>query len=346
MPNPRPHSGSNSDTPTNFSAQRTCMDPTEASQHFQTALQPLLVQAISHLANGIMITDEAGRIVWVNEAFCRLSGYSEDEILGRKPSLLKSGRQGPEFYAQLWRTLQEGKVWQGKIVDTRKDGSLYTADETITPLRDDDGTIRHFVALQQDITERDRTHEQDRFLARHDALTGLPNRAMLHEAVQMALSSASRTQQLVAFMFLDLDGFKAINDELGHAVGDQLLAAVAERLRTGMRLADTIARVGGDEFAALVSGIDSRTAAATLANKLLDSFAPPFVVRGQRFTIHASVGIAVFPADGTDGNTLMERADLAMYYAKLQGGNRHQFYEPSLSRSFAVHRGAATGLAQ
>lgn len=317
------------------------MDPIEASQHVQTALQPLLVQAIAHLANGIMITDETGRVVWVNEAFCQLSGYTKDELLGRKPSILKSGRQDLEFYQHLWQTLQSGKVWQGKIVDARKDGSLYTADQIITPLCDAEGAIRHFVAVQQDVTERDRTYEQDRFLARHDALTRLPNRALLQETVQKALSFASRSQQLVAFMFLDLDDFKAINDKLGHAVGDQLLAAVAERLRTGVRLSDTIARVGGDEFVALISGIESRDAATALAKNLLDSFASPFVVRGQRFTIHASIGIAVFPSDGTDGETLIEHADLAMYYAKLQGGNQHRFYDRNMSQPNAEQCTAA-----
>lgn len=313
------------------------MTPTDPSPLPPPALQPLLVQAITHLANGVMITDESGRIVWVNEAFCQLSGYSKDDLVDRKPSILKSGRQGPEFYAQLWQTLQAGNVWQGKIVDARKDGSLYTADQIITPLHDESGAIRHFVAVQQDVTERDRTHEQDRFLARHDALTSLPNRALLQETIQKALSIASRSQQLVAFMFIDLDDFKAINDARGHAVGDQLLAAVAERLRTGVRVSDTIARMGGDEFVALISGIDSGEAAAALAKNLLDSFASPFVVRGQRFRIHASIGIAVFPSDGTDGDTLIDHADLAMYYAKLEGGNQHRFYDRSMSQASAAH---------
>lgn len=303
------------------------MNPNQGFQQVQPELQPLLTQAIAHMDVAVMITDVDGHIMWVNDAFCRISGHERRDVIGRTPSFLKSGEQSAEVYRQLWQNVLAGKVWHGKIVEARKDGSRYTADETITPLRDSGGAVRYFVAVQQDVTQRELAHEHERYLARHDVLTGLPNRAMLREIVQRAISNASRTQQLVAIMFIDLDGFKPVNDQYGHAVGDQLLTAVAERLRGAVRQSDTVARVGGDEFVALATGIDSREGASGLAGKLLDSLAAPFLVRGKKLVIRASVGIAMFPADGADGETLINNADQAMYRAKLEGGQRHEFFE-------------------
>jgi diguanylate cyclase (GGDEF)-like protein/PAS domain S-box-containing protein len=314
-----------------FQRSQTDMHPSNASRHLQPELQALLTQAVAQMANAVMITDVKGHIVWVNDAFCEICGYDRDEVIGRTPSFLKSGKQGAEVYEELWQQVLSGRVWQGKMVDARKDGSLYTADETITALRDADGAIRHFVAVQQDVTQRERLHERERFLAHHDALTGLPNRALLHETVQKAISSASRGQHMVAVLFVDLDGFKTVNDQYGHYLGDQLLAAVAERMQSAVRQSDTIARVGGDEFVALACGIEGRDDAARLAKKLLDSFASPFVVRGKRFDIRASMGIAIFPSDGADGDTLINNADQAMYQAKLEGGHRWLFFKNSLT---------------
>ena len=315
------------------------MTPDQGSQHVQPELQALLTQAIEQMDVAVMITDVAGRIVWVNDAFCGISGHERHDVIGRTPSFQKSGEQSSEMYRQLWQNILAGKVWQGRIVEARKDGSRYTVDETITPLRDGDGAVRYFVAVQQDVTQRELAHQHDHYLARHDVLTGLPNRAMLREIVHKAISNASRTQQLVAILFVDLDGFKPVNDQYGHAVGDQLLTAVAERLRSAVRQSDTVARVGGDEFVALATGIDSRDGASGLARKLLDSLAAPFVVRGKRLVIGASVGIAMFPSDGTDGNTLIDNADQAMYRAKFGGGQRHAFFEQGQVHTEA----AATG---
>ena len=303
------------------------MMPSQASDYFSTALQPLLAQAISQLASPMMITDDAGKIVWVNHAFCDLSGYGPDEILGHTPSLFKSGRQVPEFYSHLWQTIRAGKVWQGQVVDQRKDGSQYTAEVIITPLRDEDGVVRHFIALQHDITERERVHDRDRYLAYHDDLTGLPNRAMLREIEQKAISHALRSDQLLAMLFLDLDGFKHVNDTLGHLVGDQLLTALAERLQAGIRQSDTVARVGGDEFAILLTDIDKPETAERTAHNLLSSLARPFLVRGHRLSVGASIGIALFPSDSRNAATLLDHADQAMYQAKLQGGQRFQLYQ-------------------
>jgi diguanylate cyclase (GGDEF)-like protein/PAS domain S-box-containing protein len=303
------------------------MDRIESPPPREPAAMGLLTQAITQMANAVAITGVDGRIAWVNDAFCQMSGYARNDLIGATPSILKSGKQSAEFYAALWQQVLSGKVWEGKIVDARKDQSLYIADQTITPLRDADGIIRHFVAVQHDVTQHERRRERDRFLALHDALTGLPNRAFLRESIRKTISSASRNEQLLAVMFIDLDGFKAVNDGYGHLVGDQLLAAVAERLRKALRQADTVARVGGDEFVALAVGLDHRAGAAGLAKKLVDALTSPFVVRGNQLSVGASVGIAMFPADGSDGDALVNNADLAMYRAKLEGGKRYHFFE-------------------
>ncbi len=315
--------------------------PAVAESEQAPALQGLLAQAIAQLANPVFITDEAGKILWTNKALCELSGYAEKELLGQTPAIFSSGRHEPAFYERLWQTVLSGKVWHGKVTDKRKDGSVYLADEVITPLRDEHGVVRNLVAVQQDITETERQREHDHYLAHHDPLTGLVNRSTLFTLANNVLSNATRTQHLVAMMFIDLDGFKAINDRLGHYVGDQLLAAVAQRLRTAVRQSDTIARIGGDEFAALIGNINARVAIEVLASKLIGALAHPFALRGQQFSVHASIGIALFPDDGQDPDALLDSADRAMYEAKLQGGNRYQFYARSTPQRMSSGSGAA-----
>lgn len=295
--------------------------------------QPLLAQALSSVANAILITDETGRIVWVNDAFSRLSGYAPEEAIGHTPALLQSGRQSRAFYADLWRTIREGKVWQGEVIDQRKDGSTYTTDEIITPLFDEHGAITHFIAIQHDITVRKQESEWTRHLAYHDALTGLPNRSGFLDVQERAIAHAKRTQLLLAMLFVDLDHFKPVNDTLGHHTGDQLLKAVADRLRAGVRKEDTVARFGGDEFAILLAGLADSDVAAGLAQKLCEALSRPFVLRGQTIRISASIGIALYPADGEDAESLLAHADQAMYQAKQQGGNNYQVYHADAPQS-------------
>ena len=289
--------------------------------------QSLLAQALVSAANAIFITDEAGQIIWVNDAFARLSGFAPEDAIGRTPAILKSGRQSPSFYKQLWQTILSGHVWQGEVVDQRKDGSLYMVDEIITPLFDAQGAITHFIAIQHDITQFRQEGERDRHLAYHDVLTGLPNRAHFLGIQQRAISDAERTQRMLATLFLDLDGFKPINDTFGHHTGDQLLIAVADRLRAGVRQADTVARFGGDEFAVLVTDLLDREVAAALACKLLGAIGRPFMLRGQKINVSASIGIAIYPSDGENPETLLINADNAMYQVKHRGGNNYQFYD-------------------
>ncbi|MDQ1831646.1 sensor domain-containing diguanylate cyclase [Massilia scottii] len=296
------------------------------------ALDGLMTQALIQFPAPVMITDDTGNILWVNQALCDMSGYAAAELLGRTPALLKSGSQDPAFYQQLWNTIRGGRVWRGEIVDRRKDGSQYIAEEVVAPLRDELGAVRHFVAVQHDITERESRRKREHYLAYHDILTSLPNRAMLQEIAQKAVSGAVRSEQLIAMMFLDLDGFKSINDTLGHYIGDQLLVAVAERMQSGVRQSDTIARIGGDEFAVLITALDSRATVAPLAQKLLDTLARPFSLRGHQFCIRASIGIAIFPSDAADVESLLRCSDRAMYQAKLLGGQRYRFFEPGTTQ--------------
>lgn len=291
-----------------------------------TDQQLLLVKALTSIANAVFITDEIGQIIWINDAFSRLSGYSAEDVVGRTPAVLQSGRQDQAVYANLWHTILEGRVWQGEIVDQRKDGSLYTVDEVITPLFDKDGIITNFIAIQHDITARKQEGERNHYLAYHDAATGLSNRDFFMSVLQRAISRARRTQHMLAVLFMDLDGFKPVNDTYGHHMGDQLLAALAERLSAAVRKEDTIARLGGDEFAILLTDLLEMDVITALAGKLLDAVSRPFVIRGQKITVSASIGIAIYPTDGEDAQTLLDHADHAMYDAKHHGGNNFRLY--------------------
>jgi diguanylate cyclase (GGDEF)-like protein/PAS domain S-box-containing protein len=297
----------------------------------QPAAQALLARALASVANAIFITDREGKIMWANAAFVRLSGFSLDELLRRSPAILKSGNHGADFYAQLWQTIQAGKVWQGEMVDRHKDGSFYTVDEIITPLCDDAGNITHFIALQHDITGRQQEIARAHYLAFHDTLTQLPNRASFVELQAQAIAYARRNGRMLATLFLDLDKFKPVNDTMGHHIGDMLLMAAAERMRAAVRQADTVARIGGDEFAILIGDLDDAEVAARLTQKLLDTLARPFVVLGQEILISASIGISIYPADGEDPESLLIHADQAMYAAKCHGGNSYRLYDASLS---------------
>lgn len=292
-----------------------------APQPDWTDQRQLLVNALTSVANAVFITDETGKIIWINDAFSRLSGYTLEDAYGRTPAILQSGKQSESFYTDMWQTIREGKVWHGEVVDQRKDGTLYTADEVITPLFGSNGIVTNYIAIQHDITAKHKEGEINRYLACHDALTGLPNRTSFAAAEEQAIARARRSQDMVAVLFLDLDGFKAVNDTCGHQTGDQLLVAVADRLRAAVRKQDTLARLGGDEFALLLTGISDASVATGLAGKLVDAVSRPFMLRGRKHEIGISVGVALYPEHGEDPETLLNLADSAMYEAKRNGGN-------------------------
>jgi len=311
-----------------MSSQRSTDNAVSADQ------QLLLVKALTSIANAVFITDEIGRIIWINDAFSRLSGYSPEEVIGRTPAILQSGKQDQAFYTNLWQTIFEGHVWKGEVVDQRKDGSLYTVDEVVTPLFGKDGIITNFIAIQHDITARKLESDRNHYLAFHDVATGLSNRAFFMSVLQRAISHARRTQHMLAVLFMDLDGFKPVNDNFGHHMGDQLLAALAERLCAAVRKEDTVARLGGDEFAILLTDLLEMEVITALAGKLLNAASQPFVIRGQKITVSASIGIAIYPTDGENAQSLLDHADHAMYDAKHRGGNN---FQPYLAGTSQVH---------
>ena len=450
-------------------AQRTC-ELSEANQQLAKEVEErrqaeerlnLQAAALEAAANGVVITDSKGRIVWINRAFTTMTGYGKEEVLGKNPRLLKSGTQPEAYYAQLWSTISSGKVWRGELVNRRKDGSIYTEEMTITPVsqrvgstvetqyiaikqdvtkrrqaeeamlfktalleaqsettidgilavdesdhivlanrqfglqfgipdellatRDDHKVLKYVVAKVdapeafverikylyshrneksrdevrfkdgkifdrysapltdlngdyrgriwyfRDITDRKIAEERVQFLAYYDALTGLPNRTLLQDRLAKALAGARRQKCKVALLFLDLDRFKAINDSLGHSVGDLLLQEVAKRLKGWARELDTVARLGGDEFVIVLSGVKEVADAAVAADRIVKSMTDGFAVQGHPLNISCSLGISIFPEHGADSESLIKNADAAMYSAKEDGRNNFRFFTEDMN---------------
>lgn len=282
--------------------------------------------AMASMANAVFITDCNGRIKWVNTAFTRLSGYPAEEVSGQTPSLLKSGKHDTSFYQSIWQTMLSGEVWRGEIVYRRKDGGLYTVEQTITPLRDMQGKVVHFVSIHEDITDKKQSEADIHYMAYYDILTNLPNRRLLYDRLQHELSHAHRNKRMLAVMFLDLDRFKVINDTLGHSYGDQVLKAVAERLKGCVRESDTVSRWGGDEFIFIITNITQPQDVAFIAHKIFNEMSSPFQLEEREVYITPTIGIAVYPSDASDAENLIKKADTAMYHGKERGRNTFKFY--------------------
>jgi diguanylate cyclase (GGDEF)-like protein/PAS domain S-box-containing protein len=290
-----------------------------------------LSKAVEQTADAVIITDPKGVIEYVNAAFEHTTGYGRDEVIGQTPSLIKSDRQKPEFYKNLWQTILAGEVYNEVFVNRRKDGSLYYEEKTITPLKDNEGRITHFVSTGKDITERMHIQERLQYMTQHDALTDLPNRVLLFDRLMQALVRARRHNRLLAVLFIDLDRFKNINDTLGHEAGDQLLQQLSARLRRCVREDDTVARFGGDEFVILLDDVILESDINDMAKKVLEELVPPFNIGSQQLYISASIGISLYPNDGQDSSELLKNADVAMYRAKERGKNTYQFYSADMS---------------
>jgi diguanylate cyclase (GGDEF)-like protein/PAS domain S-box-containing protein len=286
---------------------------------------------------GIVVTDADGAIRAVNPAFSRITGYTAEEVAGKNPRILKSGRHDVVFYRALWQSLSDTGHWEGEIWNRRRNGDVFPVWQSISAVRNGQGDIVEYVAMFSDISRRREAEEELRYRAWHDALTGLPNRGLLDEHLQLALREARRSGTKVAVIFMDLDYFKTVNDTLGHATGDILLCQAAERLGSCVRDIDTLARQGGDEFVVVLQGIRHAQDAARVAAKLIDAMDQPFDLNGQRAHISASAGITLYPDDGGDTQSLYRNADLAMYRAKSAGRNNFQFYEPSMTEK-AIRR--------
>ncbi len=284
-------------------------------------------------AEGITITSPDATIIAVNRAFTEITGYREDEVIGRNPRFLQSGLHEQSFYREMWETLAVQGRWQGEVWNRRKDGQQFLESLTISAVRDNVGTVTHYVGVFSDITELRKAHDRLDHQAHHDPLTGLPNRLLLGDRLHKALQRAHRDESGLAVFFIDLDRFKNINDTLGHQVGDRVLCEVAWRLSRLMRESDTVGRLGGDEFLIIIEDISDPSAASHIADNIFGVLQDSPVTVNQEFFVGASIGISVFPQDGSDAETLMKNADVAMYRAKERGRNTYEFFTQSLTQS-------------
>lgn len=276
------------------------------------------------IEEGAILTDVDGSILMVNDAFCRVTGYAPEEVAGKNPRVLRSGWQDAKFYREMWESIRLKGRWQGEIWNRRKNGEIYPEWLSIGAVRDAEGRVIHYLGLFTDITGRKMCEDRLSRMAHYDLLTGLPNRALFRDRLNQALAQAQRQGLKAAVMFLDLDGFKAWNDAHGHVFGDHVLFAAAQRLSGCLRRADTLARVGGDEFILLLFGA-MREGAEKTAQALLDSLKRPLSVDGREVRVGVSIGIAIFPDDNADGENLIRLADTVMYKAKAAGGGTYKF---------------------
>lgn len=289
----------------------------------------LLSAALATASNAVFITDRHGRIEWVNDAFSLLSGYSASEVIGQTPRFLKSGAHDADYYRALWQAILTGQTWRSQTTEKRKDGALYTVRQVITPIENEAGDITHFISMHEDITVQLAAHARIQHMAHHDALTGLPNRSLFFDRLSQAITLSKRTSEHIALLFLDLDRFKAVNDTYGHAVGDLLLKAVADRLLACVRESDTVARISGDEFTVTLHQIAERADAANVAEKIVKALSEPFMLDQNRIQIGVSIGIALYPGDSQNEQELVKLADAAMYDAKNQSRNTYRFHSQS-----------------
>ena len=290
----------------------------------------LAATVFENTGEGLFITDANRRIILINPAFSILTGYPAEEVLGRSPRLLASGRHGPDFYARMNESLAQTGRWQGEIWNRRKTGEMFAEWLNIAEVRDQRGQLLHYVAVFSDITSRKQDEERLNYQANHDPLTRLPNRTLFQERLSRALTRAHRNHSMVTLLFIDLDFFKQVNDTLGHLAGDSLLQQVAERLTACVRQGDTVARLAGDEFTVILEDIAEARDSAVVAHKILALLAEPFDLQGHEARISASIGVSLYPHDGKEADTLVKLADAAMYRAKRQGRNACCFHSESV----------------
>jgi diguanylate cyclase (GGDEF)-like protein/PAS domain S-box-containing protein len=306
-------------------------DITEKRLHEAQLL--LAERVFAHSSEALLITDRSGLIINVNKAFTQITGYSREEAVGQTPRILKSNRHNEAFYRTMWTSVAEKGSWEGEVWDQRKSGAVYPKWLSITVVRDAHGDILNYIGCFSDITERKAAQEKIEYLAHHDALTSLPNRLLLRDRFTHALERIRRSGRSMAFMFLDLDHFKRINDSLGHRVGDDLLIAVVKRLRANLRECDTLSRQGGDEFVLILNEIDGKETAAKVAEKIINSLNQPFEIGLHSLNTSVSIGIAIAPLDGDDFDSLLQKADTAMYVSKERTRGTFSFFHQSMDDS-------------
>ena len=279
-----------------------------------------------HTIEGIIVTDAKGQILSVNPAFTTITGYSAEEAIGNTPRLIKSNKHDPPFYKQMWKSIITQGSWKGEIWNRRKSGEIYPERLTISAIKDSDGNTTRYAAVFYDITDIKESEDKIRHRAFHDPLTELPNRLLFQDRLRQAIAHAKRSRDQLAVMFMDVDHFKNLNDSLGHHMGDIFLHQLSTQLTQIIRTEDTVSRMGGDEFTILLTQISSEADAASIASKILTLFKTPFSLGGHNIHLGASIGIALYPNDGKNTDTLIRNADTAMYHAKDRGRNNYQFF--------------------
>jgi len=283
-------------------------------------------QIFENSVNGIIVVDDQLRFIRVNKAFTDITGYSIDELAGKTPAMMSSGIQDKKFYETMWNTLRKTGAWQGELWNKRKGSELYAELLSINAVKNKDGVVSNYIGIVTDITEKKKAHEKNEYLANYDFLTGLPNRLKLMNSLQTMLAAPKITQ--LALLFLDLDKFKAVNDDFGHQTGDDLLVAVAKRLSGCIRQDDLVARLGGDEFIVILDNThstDSEAAAQKVAKKIINSISAPFNIAKQAININTSIGIALYPEHAETSDELITLADNAMYLSKADGAGHFHF---------------------
>lgn len=285
-------------------------------------------RVFSDTNEGLMITDVTGKIIDVNPAFTRATGYSRSEVLGQKPSILASDKQSPAFFIEMWQSLMEQGYWHGEVWNKKKNGELFAARLSISSLTNDDGENLHYVGLFSDITQIKQQQQKLEMMAHYDMLTKLPNRSLLADRFKSGIAHSQQTDTMLGVCFLDLDNFKPVNDSYGHDVGDQLLIAVAQRLKSNIRDEDTASRQGGDEFVLLLGDIKSLAHCDETLQRINYFLAQPYIIAGHTFNISVSIGVTLYPDDDADLDTLLRHADYSMYQAKLTGKNRFHLFNP------------------
>jgi len=301
-------------------------------------LSKLASKLVENAMDGILITDKDGVILYANNAFLYISGYSLEETLGKTPKIVQSGKHGQEFYKEMWDTLKRDGAWKGEIWNKRKNGELYPQLLTITEIKDPaDGERIYYASVIHDLTEVKKSEEELKHRAYHDALTKLPNRHLFMDRLEQAVNRAKRRHAKFAVLFIDLDNFKNVNDSLGHNVGDMLLKEISQRLIGCARDVDTVSRIGGDEFTIILEGVEKEGEIGIVASRVLKSMSVPFSFDGTELYVTASVGIAVYPENGDSATSLLKNADLAMYHVKEMGRNNFHYFTESLNRK-AVNR--------
>ncbi len=304
----------------------------------------LAASVFTYAREGIAITDAAGMILDVNDTFSRITGYSREESIGENPRILQSGRQSPEFYADMWKALLTEGYWSGEVWSRHKNGEVYAEMKTISAVRDEQGATTHYVALGNDITLMKAHQSQLEHIAHFDLLTNLPNRVLLSDRLSQAMLHCSRNKQSLAVVFLDLDGFKAVNDAYGHDMGDELLIALSVRMKKALREGDSLARIGGDEFVAVLTDLNTVEDCEPVLERFLLASSEPVTVDDVVLNVSASIGVTLYPQDNVDADQLMRHADQAMYVAKELGKNRYHLFDIVQDDAVKVQRESLEGI--